>query len=33
VELSTDNKSRTLTTEMTDAAGKKQKSIAVYDRQ
>ena len=33
VELSTDNKSRTLTTEMTDAAGKKQTSIAVYDRQ
>ena len=28
-----DNKSRTLTTEMTDATGKKQKSIAVYDRQ
>ena len=33
VDFSTDNKSRTLTTEMTDAAGKKQKSIAVYDRQ
>jgi hypothetical protein len=33
VVFSADNKSRTLTTEMTDAAGKKQKSIAVYDRQ
>jgi hypothetical protein len=33
VILSADNTSRTLTTEMTDAAGKKQTSIAVYDRQ
>ena len=33
VDFSADNKSRTLTTEMTDAAGKKQKSIAVYERQ
>jgi hypothetical protein len=33
VDFSADNKSRTLTTQMTDAAGKKQKSIAVYDRQ
>lgn len=33
VDFSADNKSRTLTTDMTDAAGKKQKSIAVYDRQ
>ena len=33
VAFSADNKSRTLTTDMTDAAGKKQKSIAVYDRQ
>ena len=33
VDFSADNKSRTLTTEMTDAAGKKQKSIALYDRQ
>ena len=33
VDFSADNKSRTLTTEMTDAAGTKQKSIAVYDRQ
>ena len=33
VDFSDDNKSRTLTTDMTDAAGKKQKSIAVYDRQ
>jgi len=33
VDFSDDNKSRTLTTDTTDAAGKKQKSIAVYDRQ
>jgi hypothetical protein len=33
VDFSADNKSRTLTTEMTDDAGKKQKSIAVYERQ
>lgn len=33
VDFSADNKSRTLTTAMTDATGKKQKSIAVYDRQ
>jgi hypothetical protein len=33
VDFSAYNKSRTLTTEMTDAAGKKQKSIAVYERQ
>lgn len=33
VDFSADNKSRTLTTHMTDAAGKKQKSIAVYERQ
>jgi hypothetical protein len=33
VDFSGDNKSRTLTTEMTDSAGKKQTSIAVYDRQ
>ena len=33
VDFSADNKSRTLTTDMTDDAGKKQKSIAVYDRQ
>ena len=33
VEFSADNKSRTLTTDMTDAAGKKQKSTAVYDLQ
>jgi hypothetical protein len=33
VDFSADNKSRTVTTNMTDAAAKKQKSIAVYDRQ
>ena len=33
VEFSADNKTRTLTTHMTDAAGKKLTSIAVYDRQ
>jgi hypothetical protein len=33
VDFSADSKSRTLTTAMTDATGKKQKSIAVYDRQ
>jgi hypothetical protein len=33
VDFSADNKSRALTTETTDAAGKKQKSTAVYDRQ
>ena len=33
VDFSADNKSRTMTTDMTDVAGKKQKSIAVYDRQ
>jgi hypothetical protein len=33
VDFSDDNKSRTLTTDTTDTAGKKQKSIAVYDRQ
>jgi hypothetical protein len=33
VDFSADNKSRTLTTEMTGTDGKKQKSIAVYDRQ
>lgn len=33
VEFSTDNKTRTLTTHMTDAAGKKVTSVAVYDRQ
>jgi hypothetical protein len=33
VEFSADNKSRTLTIDTTDAAGNKQKSIAVYDRQ
>jgi len=32
VDFSDDNKSRTLTTDTTDAAGRK-KSIAVYDRQ
>ena len=31
--FSADNKSRTVTTHTTDAAGKKQTSIAVYDRQ
>jgi len=33
LEFSADNKSRTLTTHMTDAAGKQLTSIAVYDRQ
>jgi hypothetical protein len=33
VEFSADNNTRTLTTHMTDAAGKKLTSIAVYDRQ
>jgi hypothetical protein len=33
VEFSADNKTRTLTTHMTDAAGKKVTSIAVYERQ
>lgn len=33
VDFSADGKTRTLTTEMTDTAGKKLKSIAVYDRQ
>ena len=33
VEFSADNKTRTLTTHMTDAAGKKLTSIAVYERQ
>ena len=33
VEFSADSKTRTLTTQMTDAAGKKLTSIAVYDRQ
>ena len=33
VEFSADNKTRTLTMHMTDAAGKKDTSIAVYDRQ
>ena len=33
VDFSADNKSRTLTIDMTDAAGKKQTSIAVYERQ
>lgn len=33
VVFSADNTSRTLTTELTDAAGNTQKSIAVYDRQ
>ena len=33
VEFSADNKTRTLTTHMTDATGKKLTSIAVYDRQ
>jgi hypothetical protein len=33
VEFSADNKTRTLTTHMTDAAGKTLTSIAVYDRQ
>ena len=33
VEFSADHKTRTLTTEMTDAAGKKVTSVAVYDRQ
>jgi hypothetical protein len=33
VEFSADNKTRTLTTHMTDAAGKKVTSVAVYERQ
>ena len=33
VDFAADNKTRTLTTHMTDAAGKTQKSIAVYERQ
>jgi hypothetical protein len=33
VEFSADSKTRTLTTHMTDAAGKKLTSIAVYERQ
>jgi hypothetical protein len=33
VEFSADHKTRTLTTDMTDAAGKKVTSVAVYDRQ
>jgi hypothetical protein len=33
VQFSADSKTRTLTTHMTDAAGKKLTSIAVYDRQ
>jgi hypothetical protein len=33
VEFSPDNKTRTLTMDMTDAAGKKVTSVAVYDRQ
>ena len=33
VELSADNKTRTLTVHMTDAAGKSLTSIAVYERQ
>jgi hypothetical protein len=33
VEFSADNKTRTLTTHMTDASGKKLTSVAVYDRQ
>ena len=33
VEFSPDNQTRTLTTHMTDAAGKKVTSIAVYNRQ
>ena len=33
VDFSADNKLRTLTTHMTDAAGKKQKSVALYDLQ
>jgi hypothetical protein len=33
VEFSADSKTRTLTTHMTDAAGKKLTSVAVYDRQ
>ena len=33
LEFSADNKTRTLTMHMTDAAGKKMTSVAVYDRQ
>jgi hypothetical protein len=33
VVFSADNKTRTLTTQMTDAAGKKLTSVAVYERQ
>ena len=33
VEFSADNKTRTLTMDMTDPAGKKVTSVAVYDRQ
>lgn len=33
IEISADGKTRTLTTNMTDGAGKKLTSIAVYDRQ
>jgi hypothetical protein len=33
IDFSADGKTRTLRTEMTDASGKKQTSIAVYDRQ
>jgi hypothetical protein len=33
IEFSADAKTRTLTTEVTDSAGKKMTSVAVYDRQ